>query len=114
MRRPRPPAHRPRPQRRRWRLGLGIAMSQPWWQARDPDLGRERETKALGRRAWNWFTAYDGSVLSPADTEHASPPWADATITVKDRHDRTLGIPVRDISMWTPDTARLDYDSAPD
>lgn len=75
-------------------------MSRPWWQARDPDLARDRETKALGRRDWNWFTAYDGSTLSPADLEPAGLPWSGGTVTVKDRHDRTIGIPARDISMW--------------
>lgn len=58
-------------------------MSQPWWQTRDPDMGRDRETKALGKRAWNWFTAYDGSALAPADIERAYPPWAQTTISAR-------------------------------
>jgi hypothetical protein len=70
------------------------------WGGRDPDLGRERATRALGRRDWNWFTTYPRSSQSPADTEPATSPWAGHPIGPADRHDRTLGIPPRDICMW--------------
>jgi hypothetical protein len=86
-------------------------VSRPWWQTRDPDIPRDRATKALGRRDWGWFTTYAGSNLSPADIEPADAPWGAHSVTVKDRHDRTLGIPSREISMWpdhrpTPPAAR--------
>lgn len=81
-------------------------MSQPWWQTRDPDLGRDRATLALGRRDYNWFAAYADSSVSPSDVEPAQTPWAGHTVTPKDRYDRTLGIPPRQISMW-PDAADL-------
>jgi hypothetical protein len=84
-------------------------MSPSWWQSRDPDLGRDRTTKALGRRDWNWFVAYDGSTLTPADLEPARSPWPATTVTAKDRHDRTLGIPPRHITMWPHVGARLDH-----
>jgi hypothetical protein len=75
-------------------------VSRPWWQDRDPDLGRDRETKTLGRRAWDWFSTYDGSTTARADVEQAHSPWAGHSFTAKDRHDRTLGIPAREVSMW--------------
>jgi hypothetical protein len=73
-----------------------------WWTP-DPDIGRDRETKALGRRDWNWFTPYPGTAgasATPADTEPARQPWAGHPTTSHDRHDRTLGIPLRHLSMW--------------
>jgi hypothetical protein len=86
-----------------------------WWQ--DPDLGRDRATKALGRRDWNWFTPYaagTGAGTSPADIERGQPPWAPHPITAHDRHDRTLGIPPRHVSMWPDQQPLLDnHSSAP-
>jgi hypothetical protein len=82
----------------------------PWW-SRDPDLGRDRETKALGRRDWNWFTPYTnatGAGATPADSEPAQPPWAGHPVTAHDRHDRTLGIPPRHISMWPTQPSTFD------
>jgi hypothetical protein len=70
-----------------------------WWR-RDPDMGRDRPTNALGRRDWSWFAAYDDSSSAPADLEAATAPWAGHAFTKQDRHDRTLGIPPRDVSMW--------------
>jgi hypothetical protein len=84
----------------------GSGSSGGWWTPRDPDLGRTRTTKALGHRDWNWFASYAGSTQAPADLEAATSPWAGHPITAKDRHDRTLGIPARDICMWpSADTA---------
>jgi hypothetical protein len=74
-----------------------------WWWKRDPDLSRDRATKALGRRDWNYFTPYTDSTgigATPADIEAASTPWAGHPVTAHDRHDRTLGIPPRHVSMW--------------
>ena len=65
---------------------------------RDPDLGRDRTTAALGRRDWGWFTG-TGSV--PADRESGQAPWGSTRhVTTHDRFDRTLGIPERAVSMW--------------
>jgi hypothetical protein len=63
-------------------------------------MGRDRPTKALGRRDWSWFATYDDSTSTPADLEAGAPPWAGHAFTRQDRHDRTLGIPPRNISMW--------------
>jgi hypothetical protein len=71
-----------------------------WWRDRDPDLGRDRETKALGRRDWNWFATYDDSAKAPADGEAGRPPWRGHPVSIHDRYDRTLGIPSRRITMW--------------
>lgn len=66
---------------------------------RDPDLGRDRTTAALGRRDWGWF-AGNGTVV-PADREAGQAPWGTTRhVTTHDRFDRTLGIPERGVSMW--------------
>jgi hypothetical protein len=69
---------------------------------RDPDLPRDRETKAIGRRDWAWFQSYHESSHSeaPADVGTGRSPWAGHPVTAHDRHDRTLGIPPRQVSMW--------------
>ena len=82
-----------------------------WWWRRDPDLSRDRATKALGRRDWNYFTPYTDSTgvgATPADIEPATTPWASHPVTAHDRHDRTLGIPPRHVSMWPDPALTLD------
>jgi len=83
------------------------------WRWRDPDLGRDRPTKALGRRDWNWFAPYADGGGAPADVEPAHLPWAAHPVTPHDRHDRTLGIPPRHISMWPDVPAALDNHATP-
>jgi len=83
------------------------------WRWRDPDLGRDRTTRALGRRDWNWFTPYAGGTgAAAADVEPAQPPWAAHPVTPHDKNDRTLGIPLRHISMWPDLPVGLDHNSA--
>jgi hypothetical protein len=66
---------------------------------RDPDLGRDRTTAALGRRDWGFFSGTGTSV--PADRQAGQPPWGSTRhVTTHDRFDRTLGIPERAVSMW--------------
>jgi hypothetical protein len=66
---------------------------------RDPDLGRDRTTLALGRRDWGFFVDVDG--LTPADRQAAEEPWGPGrAITFHDRFDRTWGIPDRSVPMW--------------
>jgi hypothetical protein len=79
-----------------------------WRRERDPDMGRDRETKALGRRDWGWFAAHQDSTTAPSDLEQGRPPWAGHPTTAHDRHDRTLGIPPRHISMWPEHSSAAD------
>jgi hypothetical protein len=65
---------------------------------RDPDLGRDRTTAALGKRDWGFF---DGSGVVPADYQPGEAPWESLRhVSTHDRFDRTLGIPERRVSMW--------------
>jgi len=73
---------------------------------RDPDLGRDRTTAALGRRDWGWYVSRDG--LLPAEREPGAAPWGSTRhVTAHDRYDRTLGIPPRSQPMWPPETLPL-------
>jgi hypothetical protein len=73
---------------------------------RDPDLGRDRTTAALGRRDWGWF-AGNGTMV-PADREPGQAPWGSTRhVTSHDRFDRTLGIPERTVPLWPLDTLPL-------
>ena len=73
---------------------------------RDPDLGRDRTTAALGRRDWGFFSG-SGTIV-PADREAGKPPWGTTRhVTTRDRFDRTLGIPERAVSMWPLQTLPL-------
>ncbi|PLS75693.1 MAG: hypothetical protein CYG61_06115 [Actinobacteria bacterium] len=66
---------------------------------RDPDLGRDRTTLALGRRDWGFFSETEG--LAPVERRAATAPWGDGRpVTTHDRFDRTLGIPDRATPMW--------------
>jgi hypothetical protein len=79
---------------------------------RDPDLGRDRTTKALGRRDWDFFTTYPGRNIAPVDVEAGTSPWGSTRrITRVDRWDRTLGIPARDVTMWPKLPPRLTPES---
>lgn len=79
---------------------------------RDPDLGRDRTTLALGRRDHGFFT--DAGGMTPADRRPAESPWADRQVSVHDRFDRTLGIPDRDTPMWSVATLSFhDPDASP-
>ncbi len=63
---------------------------------RDPDLGRDRTTLALGRRTWGWAET----------TDRVASPWGTTRrVTAHDRFDRTLGIPPRQVPAW-PGAAR--------
>jgi hypothetical protein len=78
---------------------------------RDPDLGRDRATAALGRRDWGWFNPADGPAR--AEREDGQPPWGTTRhVTGHDRFDRTLGIPDRDTPMWPPPGGTLDFSGA--
>ena len=67
---------------------------------RDPDLGRDRTTLALGRRDWGFFVDVDG--LTPADRQLAEAPWGEGRpVSLHDRFDRTWGIPERSVPMWS-------------
>ena len=66
---------------------------------RDPDLGRDRTTLALGRRDWGFFAETNGS--APVDRRPATAPWGDGrAVTTHERFVRTRGIPDRATSMW--------------
>ncbi|MBW3641877.1 MAG: hypothetical protein KY447_03080 [Actinobacteria bacterium] len=66
---------------------------------RDPDLGRDRATVALGRRDWGFFVENDG--LAAVERRAATAPWGDGRpVTAHERFDRTLGIPDRGTPMW--------------
>ena len=72
----------------------------------DPDLGRDRTTQALGRRDWGWFHPAEGA--SPAHRQAGQEPWGSTRrVTAHDRHDRTLGIPDRNVPMWPAAPAPL-------
>lgn len=76
---------------------------------RDPDLGRDRSTAALGRRDWGWF-AGNGSLV-PADREAGQAPWGSTRhVTTHDRFDRTIGIPERAVPLWPLDALPLASD----
>jgi hypothetical protein len=73
---------------------------------RDPDLGRDRTTAALGRRDWGWFAG--SGTMVPAEREAGQAPWGSTRhVSTHDRFDRTLGIPERGVSMWPLETLPL-------
>jgi hypothetical protein len=62
-------------------------------------MGRDRPTRALGRRDWRYFDRVHTrggleNELSPRQ------PWQSTATHRDERHDRTLGIPPREINMW--------------
>jgi len=74
---------------------------------RDPDLGRDRTTAMLGRRDWRWFSA---DAARRGTREAGEAPWGTTRhVSAHDRYDRTLGIPERDIPMWTLPAGQLDF-----
>jgi hypothetical protein len=67
---------------------------------RDPDLGRDRTTLALGSRDWGFFAEADDGLV-PADRHPGEAPWGPGRpVTLHDRFDRTWGIPDRSVAMW--------------